>query len=187
MKNTIAICLLAFISIFFSCKSDEDVKLPDCPNCSFSCLSEGEQDVSTNDCPDNWSCYFNLFDNSKIEYSNDEYSGSASVKNGDKLVLEMVLQTEGSAMIADDELKKSLYFELDALQESFSAEGDGLKLLNVRYQHGCFCTETQFKEPVSGCMQGQKIDETHWRVQGSLEIPYSQGNLPLRFDATFTL
>lgn len=187
MKKTFAISIFALAAFFFSCKSSDDVKLPVCPNCNFTCLAEGESDVSTNECPDNWQCQFNLIKDAKIEYFNDEYSGSASVKQGDKLVFELTLQTEGSAIIADDELKKSLYFEVDALQESFSAEGDDLNLLNLRYQHGCFCADTRFKQPSSGCVQGQKIDKTHWRVQGSLEIPLNNSSLPFKFDATCTL
>lgn len=180
--------LLALVAVFYlGCNDDDDSKLPDCPNCNFDCIAEGESDVSTNDCLDNWQCQFNFFTDSKLSYSNDEYTGYASVNTGDNLVFELILQTEGSAVIADDELKKSLYFELDGPQDSFSAAGDDLSILNVRYQHGCFCSETQFKEPNGGCMQGQKIDETHWRVQGSLEIPFSNGNLPLKFDATFSL
>ncbi|MCC6725574.1 MAG: hypothetical protein IT258_13790 [Saprospiraceae bacterium] len=187
MKKAFAISIFVLVALFFSCKSNDDVKLPDCPNCNFTCLAEGESDVSTNECPNNWQCQFNLLKDSKIEYANDEHSGSASIKEGDKLVFELTLETEGSAMVADDELKKSLYFEVDALQESFSVEGDDLNLLNLRYQNACYCFDTRFNQPSSGCMQGQKIDETHWRVQGNLEIPLNNSSLPFKFDATFTL
>jgi hypothetical protein len=175
--------LLAFLVI--GCDKELVQNLPECTNCTFTCVSEGESDVSTNDCISNWNCQYNLIEDAKIVYSNGEYDGTASVKPGSNLVFEAILNTEGSPMIADDEVTKSFYFEVDAAQESFSAEGDDLILLNVRYQRGCYCTDVRFKQPVSGCMQGQKIDATHWQVQANLEIPYESGSLQFKLDATF--
>ncbi len=178
---------IALVAVFYLGCNDDDTKLSDCSNCNFDCIAEGESDVSTNDCTINWDCQYSLKENSKIEYSNDEYHGFATVKAGNNLVFELILGTEGLPLVIDDELTQTLYFEIDALQESFSAEGEDLDLLNVRFQRSCYCSDTRFKEPVSGCMQGQKIDATQWRVQGSLEIPYENGNTPFKFDATFSL
>ncbi|MBK8568295.1 MAG: hypothetical protein IPN76_34560 [Saprospiraceae bacterium] len=186
MKN-LKFAAFALIAILVTnCNSDDDTKLADCPNCNFDCIAAGESDVSTNDCPSNWDCHYNLKENSTIEYSNDEYHGSAAVKAGANLVFELTLGTEGSPMVIDDEQTKSLYFEIEASHESFSVEGDDLDLLNIRYQVSCYCADTRFKEPVSGCVQGQKIDGNQWRVQGSLEIPYSIENTSFNFDAVFS-
>ena len=179
----ISIVLLSFLA--FSCKKDKD-KLPECPACNFTCLDGTEQDIFTNDCISNWTCQYDLHDNSKLEYISNANHDEALVKSGDKLVFETILNTQGTPNIADDEVTKTLYFEIDPTQESFSVEGDQLDLLNVRYQKSCFCSDVHFNKPSSGCMQGQKIDENHWQVQANLVIPWSTVSLDARLDAVFS-
>jgi hypothetical protein len=178
---------LYFLLTFLAVGCDKEIvqNLPECTNCTFTCVSEGEPDAYSNDCISDWNCQYNLFEDAEIVYSNGEYDGTATVKPGSNLVFEAILETDGSPMIADDEVTKSLYFEVNAGQESFSVEGDDLNLLNVRYQRSCYCTDVRFKQPVSGCMQGQKIDETHWKVQANLEVSYDNGSIPFKLDAVF--
>ena len=170
-----------------SCKDDEVPKVPTCPNCNFTCLDENEQgEIATNDCITNWDCSYTFYQNAKVEYSVNQTFQTATVNTGDKLVFEAILSTEGSPEIADDELTRTIYFELDPTQESFSAEADDLKLLNTRYQNSCYCVDLSYKKPISGCMQGQKIDEENWQVQANFVVQFDFGDVPVKFDAVFS-
>lgn len=170
--------LLASI-LFTSCKKDK-VEIPTCENCNFTCVDASDPDVTTNDCLENWTCNFNLKPQSKVDTG--EYGGLA---DGGKNSFQMILSTEGSLDIADDEFTKILVFELEESQTSFSVEGSELEAMNVYYRVICFCTEKAFIAVNSGCIQGEKQSDGSWFVQGNLTVPYSYGDVEVSFDARF--
>lgn len=173
--------LISFIFVCFQCKKEDT--LPECPNCDFTCIPQGEPDVVTNDCKNNFTCDFGLHPNSKLDYSDENFDNY--IKSGNNLVFRMSLHTEGEDIIADDEFTDLLYFEIDPSMESFSAENDNLDLLNVRFQQLCFCADVKTKKPASGCMQGQKIDDNHWKVQANLTIQYPSWEKEVKVEAVF--
>jgi hypothetical protein len=181
MKHHHLIVLTCILFLTLQCKKQD--QLPECPNCNFTCLPDSEPGVVTNDCMNNFTCTFGLHPDSKLAYTDDDFDNY--IKSGGKLVFRMRLRTEGEAHIADDEFTDLLFFEIDQAQESFSAEGSELDLLNVRFQQLCFCADVKTKKPVSGCMQGQKIDDEHWRVQADLTIQYPSWTKEMKVDAVF--
>lgn len=178
MKYTTLGLLLAGI-LFTSCKKDK-VDIPICENCNFTCVDTSDPDVTTNDCLENWTCNFNLRSQSKVDVG--EYEGLA---DGGKNGFQMVLSTEGSLEIADDEFTNILVFELDEFQTSFSVEDSELEAMNVYYRRICFCTETDFIAVNAGCLQAEKQSDGSWFVQGNLTVPYSYGGEEVSFDARF--
>lgn len=173
------LALLIAATLLTACKKEE-VSIPTCENCNFTCVDTSDPDVTTNDCLDNWTCDFNLKPQSKVDIG--EYDGLAE---GGKNVFQMILRTEGSLQVADDELTVILVFELEPSQTSFSVEDSELEALNVYYRRVCFCLETAFVSINSGCMQGEQQSDGSWFVQGNLSVPYSFGDVDVMFDARF--
>ncbi|MCB0518819.1 MAG: hypothetical protein H6577_19040 [Lewinellaceae bacterium] len=184
MTNRFHFLALAIFSLLLS-NCDKNDKLPECPQCDFTCLDGSEPNVFSNDCKDNWDCLYRLHENSQLNYVLEEYFDQVNINAGNKLVFETNLSTLGEANIADDEVTDFLYFEIDPSQESFAAEGDELDLLNVRFQQQCFCANVHFRKPASGCMQGQKIDDSHWKIQANLVIEYDSWTQEVRVDAVY--
>jgi hypothetical protein len=171
--------LLLAATLFSSCEKEE-VKIPTCEDCSFTCLDGSETDVITNGCMNNWDCSYTINSQAKVDI--DSYDGLAS---GGKNVFQMLLSTEGAMEIADDELEIIMVFELDESQNSFALEGSELAAINLQYRRVCFCTETSFKAVELGCMQGEKQPNGSWFVQGDLIVPYSFEDVEVKFEAQF--
>lgn len=151
----------------------------ECPNCDFDCLDPVNDEPITNDCLPNFECQFVIHENSKLDYNS---SSGDIILPGNKRVFEVAYSTQGDPTIADDEFFDLLTFEIDAGLDSFEAEGDQLESLNLRYIRSCFCMEVAFKEPVSGCVQGQKINDQFWRIQFKGDFEYSFGMRTIAVD-----
>lgn len=177
--KTITLALSLAIFLIFSC-DDETLKIPTCDNCSFTCLDANEADIVTNTCPDNYQCTFSIIPQSKV--NTNEQEGRSG---GDKNVFQMILDTEGSTGVADDEFTNILVFELDESQSSFSAEGNELAGLKTHYRRICYCLETEFQAINSGCLQGEKQADGSWYIQGNLTVVYSFGNIEVKVEALF--
>lgn len=178
MQKTIFLSLLTLI-LLQSCQQDE-AQIPTCEGCEFTCLAANDPDVVTNACLDNWDCQFKFTPLSRVDTTHSQGLGS-----GNKTVFQMINSTEGSAEIADDEFTHILVFELDESQQSFSVEGDELSDLNVHFQRICFCIDRGFQAVTVGCMQGEKQPDGTWFVQGNLSVPFSFGDIEVKFDAQF--
>jgi hypothetical protein len=163
--------------LLHACSKEE---VPICENCNFTCLGANEPDVITNSCIDNWECSFSIIPKSQV----DRTSG---LTQGNKTVFRIINSTEGDTGIADDEFTNTLIFELDEAQNSFSVENDELGLLKVHYRQYCFCSETEFKAVMAGCLQGEKQSDNSWIIQGNLLVVYSKGNANVKFEAIFTI
>jgi hypothetical protein len=167
------------ILLFLACDKDE-ITIPTCEDCNFTCLDANETDVITNACLDNHQCTFLVTPQSKVD--TDEREG---VSGGDRNVFQMINDTEGSADIADDEFTDILVFELDETQDSFSAEDNELEGMKVHFRQICFCGETEFKAVTSGCLQGEQQTDGNWFIQGNLNVAYGFGNVEVKVEALF--
>jgi hypothetical protein len=178
MKSLLLSALFVLL-LFCTCKQDE-VNIPLCENCAFSCLEDNATEVVTNDCRDNWDCTFRLAPQSRV--ATGEFEGLAS---GEKLAFQLLNSTQGDERIADDEFTYILVFELEDSLTSFSAEGEELSLLQVHFRRICFCPETDFRAITAGCLQGEKQSDGSWFVQGNLNVPYTGGDFPFKLEAQF--
>jgi len=181
MKRSLYIFIVLSL-IIFGCSSEDDIPefLPNCKDCPFTCIEADDQEVTTNDCLDNFDCHFRVFPDSKIILDLTE-----GVKEGEHLVFQMILETEGDELIFDDEFTNILVFELKNEQNSFSVSGEEIANLNVHFRTICFCGNVDFKEVKSGCLQGVKQNEETWKVQGNLEIQRTFETTSLKIDAQF--
>jgi len=186
MKKIAVAAFALFLLVATGCKKEKlpNEKLPECPDCAFSCLESLEPDVLTNACFVRYTCSFLLRKDSRLIYS--ESNTESYVRPGSKLVFSLASSTQGAPNIADDEITEVLYFELEPGMESFSAEAGQMDLLNLRFQRHCYCYDTDLKKPTGGCMQGQRIDDSHWKVQGNLTFSYDFGTVPFKFEAVFS-
>jgi hypothetical protein len=175
--------IFVFILIFLGCQAcnKEEMAIPTCENCDFTCLDANETDVITNECIENWECSFRSFPSSIVDL--EQLEGVAS---GNKRVFQIIKSTEGEELIADDEFTHVLVFELEEDQQSFSVEGTELQDLNVHFRRICFCTDIDFKAATSGCMQGEQQADGSWFIQGNLTIPYGSFDREMKFEAHFT-
>lgn len=165
------ILLISILFLFSSCNKD---KIATCQDCDFTCLDGIDTNVYTNECRDNWTCSFNLLEQSKI--STEEGQG---VVSGDKTVFQMIRSTEGDPMIADDEFTEILVFEIPSSQERFSEDASELSL-QVNFKRVCFCANVMFNPIVEGCLQGEKQEDGTWFVQA-----YLDGDVEFGIDAQF--
>lgn len=176
MDRYIVFTILSIISLQ-SC-SDEVAM---CPNCAFDCLKTNDTNINTNDCFDNWTCNYTIRNEAKIETKN-----KATIVDGKKTVFEMINRTEGDLTIADDEYTKVLILEIDSELNSFSATDDELENLKLQYSIGCYCSETEFKKVITGCIQGELQESGEWRIQSKLLVDYSYGIEEVNLDALFS-
>ena len=171
-----SILLLLLVCCFkFSCTSEQ-------PETNFTCLEENEEEVINNSCIDNWECNFTISLDSKVDI--DEYFGKST---GNKMVFQMINETEGDLTIADDEYTIILVFEIDDTQGNFSVRDAELEDLKVYYRRVCYCVETDFFPVTLGCLQGIEQPEGTWLVQGNLNSPLSHGTKRIKFDASFKI
>jgi len=182
MQKSSAYCFLALLLIVAPrCKKEQ---IPECPDCAFTCLEFGAADVLTNDCLENYTCSFEMHKNARLNYSAS--TSGAKIDTGGNLVFALASATEGAPNVADDEITTVLYFEVAGDQQSFSVNMGQMDLLNLRFQQLCYCADVSRKKPAGGCMQGQRIDGSHWRVQGNLTFDYDFGTVPFKFEAVFS-
>lgn len=178
MKHVVFI-LLVVLCFFLSCDKQE-VQVPNCENCNLTCIEPADTNVITNDCIDNWECSFKVIPNSVVSVNETQ-----GVIAGNKTVFQMINSTQGSELIADDELADILVFELHESQSSFKLSGSDLAQMKVHFKRVCFCSEVEFKSVISGCIQGEKNSDGTWHIQGNLNAPYSFGSVHIKFDAQF--
>lgn len=178
MKNSVFVLFITLVLIQACNKEDE--RIPACENCNFTCLDMNETDVITNDCMNDWECVFKVIPQSKVDIS--ENQGQI---NGDKIVFQMINDTQGDSGIADDEITDIVVFELDESQNSFSVQDSELEAMNVHFRRVCYCNETEFKAVTSGCIQGEKQLDGTWFVQSKLNVPFSGRIIEVKFDAQF--
>ena len=94
----------------------------------------------------------------------------------------MVVFNEGSPNVADTGFRASVFFELGAEMNSFSADDDQLQVLNLYIDRSCFCVGAGAQPITSGCMQGERQEDGSWFVQGNLLDPITG---EIKFDAFF--
>jgi len=184
MTRSQFLLLTGIILLSLQCRKNDGL-LPECPDCNLTCIAEGERDVFSNTCRNNYTCTFKWQENAQLDYSNRSL---AQIKAGDNLVFSADVYTNGNPNATDDEFANLLYFEIDPLLDRFSVEGAELNAINARYMQSCFCAERDLKIP-EGCIQGQRIDAEHWQIQANLTILYTHGSSnwtnELKIDAVF--
>ncbi|MBT8232112.1 MAG: hypothetical protein HKO66_00485 [Saprospiraceae bacterium] len=179
MKTLSFLLVLNVILFSMGCDDQNDLTpQKPCDVCLFDCFEDTGEHFS-NDCKENFECTYEVRENATIVHEND-----AQVVNGENVVFIVNLYTPGVIEIADDETTDTVVFEIDKNATSFIAEGNDFDILNVKHRIGCFCVDVEFRQVKDGCMQGEKLTNGDWRVQGHLEIvqPYVK---TLDFDATF--
>ena len=178
LRRSVIYSFVVGLLLLQACSSD-DVGIPICEDCQFTCLDGSELNIITNDCIENWECNFNVLPNSKVD--KNQVEGSAS---GSKNVFQIINRKPEGPDGADGEFTNILVFELDESQTSFSVEGSELSLLNIHFNRICYCSDVGFREFVTGCMQGEYRENT-WYVQGNLIITFDFGDIEFKFDAKF--
>jgi hypothetical protein len=180
MTRSQFLLLTGIILLSLQCRKNDGL-LPECQDCNLTCIAEGDQDVFSNTCRNNYTCTFKWQENAQLDYSANT---AAQINPGDKLVFSVRIETDGHEGIADDEFTDLVYFEIDPSMDSFSVESGELNLINARYRQACYCGDTGFKIP-EGCIQGQRIDADHWQIQANLTIEYASWTKALKIDAVF--
>ncbi len=179
MKGTQLILVFGIALLGLQCRKDND-DLPACPECNLTCVGAGLTDVFTNACRNNYTCAFEWFENAQLDVSSPN---EVKIISGNKLVFNASIHTDGRADVADDEFTHLLWFEIDPSLDRFSTDD----AQNARYQKACFCADRKPKIP-TGCIQGQRIDNKHWKVQANLTMMYSHWTIwteTLAVDAVF--
>ena len=166
------------ILFFFSCNNFS--LPPQCEDCGFICLQEGELNVFTNICPLGFTCEYNVYTNAKVDIS--EPSG---IGKGRNTVFEMITYTEGVINIADDEVRRTMVFEIPADQRTFYVSPGDLSKTNAFLKSECFCLNTDFVPAGIGCLAGEKQANGIWFLYGKIAFPYSYGNEEVKFEARF--
>jgi hypothetical protein len=177
--KSIYLGIILILGLFLACDKNE-VDIPSCENCDFTCVGMDEANVMTNDCIDNWECSFSVFANSKVTTDQNE-----GVSPGDKNVFQMISSTPGDLAIADDEFTHILVFELNENQNSFAVSDSALEGMNVFFKRVCFCLDVEFISVTEGCLQGEKLTNGNWKIQGKLNVQYSFGDVEVKFNAKF--
>ena len=106
--------------------------------------------------------------------------------NGENVSFQFINSTAGDPILADDEFTGILVFETSSNAESFLAEDAQLREMNVAFRRICFCDQTDFIEIEIGCLEGKKVEDNRWFVQGELTVLFSDSILFLKFDAYFS-
>lgn len=151
---------------------------PTCENCT--CLDGTEENVLSNTCKSNYTCTFEVLEQSRIKL--EEFEG---VEKGSKTVLKMTSSTEGSPLIADDEFTNILLLEIDPDMDEFSFNSSNLDKAKLYFKRVCFCIDVTFLAPESGCIQGKKQADGSWNVEANLGFVYSYGLEKVRLNAKF--
>ncbi len=177
--NLLQLIPLLAIALLLSCNND-DLQIPICEDCNFTCLDTNATEVFTNSCQDNWECNYKTKSRSKVDLI--EFEG---ISDGENVSFQFIFSTDGDPVIADDEYTGILVFETSTNEESFLAEDAQLKEMNAAFRRICFCDQKEFIEIEFGCLQGKKVEDNSWFVQGELTVLFSDTSFILKFDAYF--
>jgi hypothetical protein len=153
---------------------------PKCDDCGFVCLQEGEINVFTNNCPLGFTCEYNVYPNSKVDLS--EPSG---VGKGRNTVFEMITYTEAVANNTNDDIRKTMIFEIPADQRTFYVAPEGLTKTKAHLKTECLCLTTDFVSGELGCIAGEMQFDGVWFVYGKVSFSYPYGTEEMKFEARF--
>lgn len=153
---------------------------PQCDDCGFQCLQEGELNVFTNICPLGFTCEYNVYQNAKVDISKP-----SGIGKGRNTVFEMITFTEAVINIADDDVRRTMVFEIPAGQRTFYVSPGDLAKTNAFLKSECFCLNTDFVPAGVGCVAGEEQANGVWFLYGKISFPYSYGNEEVKFQARF--
>ena len=154
MKNII---LFVFLSVIFACSPKEI-----CKTCSFTCISNFDETVISNNCRTNYTCEFLLENDMAI----DSLQSNGMKDSTGFIVLYVNTYTNGSDDIADDELDHEILIQVKDDIDSFAYSDAELEDYLIS-KTTCFCLNVRFKRPKSGCVEGERKEGT-WYVQGEV-------------------
>lgn len=154
---------------------------PQCDDCGFQCLEEGEPNVFTNNCPLGFTCDYNVYTNAKIDIS--EPNGIGEGRNN---VFEIITFTEAVAGTTDDDVRRTTLFEIPASQRTFYVSSEDLSRTKANLKLECFfCPNPNFVPAGVGCIAGEQQASGIWFVYGKVNFPYSDGDEEVKFEARF--
>lgn len=154
---------------------------PQCDDCGFQCLQEGERNIFTNNCPLGFTCEYNVYTNAKIDTSEPNGIGE-----GRNTVFEIITFTEAVAGTTNDDVRKTTIFEIPANQRTFYVSPEDLSKTRANLKNECFfCLNPNFVPADVGCIAGEQQASGIWFVYGKINFPYSDGNEEVKFEARF--
>lgn len=125
--------------------------------------------------------YHAFFENSKLKIETEEEShvNTESLKidvvTGDKIVFKLLTYDDPEETVADDELTKIVYFEIDPEITEFTLSPDNFEAANAII--GLSASFSFIKYIKAGQIKGQKISENEWK----LEVDVSTGDDETQF------
>ena len=167
MKISPFFFLLFSLLLLTTCNKEESTTDPRCPDCNFTCLSDSDTDIITNDCDSATSCAFTIHSDSKLKI---EDRLAMTYEAGDKKVFLLQVYSDPRDDLAGDETTIKLGFELPTDQTSFALDDDQLQNINLHSQRICFCSDIPTFKVEQGCVQGKQQTDGSWWVQGDLVI-----------------
>lgn len=113
--------------------------------------------------------YHAFFENSELEitpFANSYFNSNLKdidVVQGDKLVFKLLTHDEGSEQVADDELTKIVYFEVDPEATEFTLNTDNFEEANALI--GFSASDKIIRRVTKGEITGTKISDNEWEVE----------------------
>ncbi|MFB0946661.1 MAG: hypothetical protein QMB24_11030 [Spirosomataceae bacterium] len=153
---------------------------PKCDDCGFICLQEDELNVFTNRCPLGFTCEYNVYTDSKVDIS--EPSG---ISKGRNTVFEMITYTEAVASNINDDIRRTMIFEIPTDQRTFYVSPEDLTKTRAHLKTECICPTTQFVSGELGCIAGEMQFDGVWFVYGKVSFTYPYGTEEMKFEARF--
>jgi hypothetical protein len=93
-----------------------------------------------------------------------------AITKGNKLVFDYNFKAKDREMVADDEYRERIVFELESKTKSFVLTGDSLLAAKAYYTRSCFCLNRGNFKINGGSIKGKLIKANNWKVDLDLII-----------------
>jgi len=95
---------------------------------------------------------------------------NAEVIPGYAQTFRMIRTFQDNPNIADDEFTEKLFFEVPTSLSNFQIQNEELKTAKMVYGSLAYSRDRGYYKVEKGCMEGMKMENGSWKVQGEITI-----------------
>jgi len=145
---------------FVGCNDEEDKS---------TCVDDNP-DYNPIACPDSGECITSVLESSTIVINDLQDVKIGRIADGNKTVFKYKFNTPEDILVPDANYAEVILFEIESGTGDFFIEKDQLSNHNVLFGKLCLCTGQGYHRVESGCIKGNKIDETRWEIDINISL-----------------
>lgn len=107
---------------------------------------------------------FVFYESAALLVTEEDDNINFDLVDGDRTVFRYEFSKNDNPEIADDEYGEAIWFEVEPNADTFQLSDDDLVEAHALFGRFCFCVDGGFHKLERGCIYGEKISDSEWRV-----------------------